>query len=133
MKRGFTLIELLAVIVIIALISLIAFPSILNQFSKSRGNMNSASTETLVNAAELYLDSNVNLQKYKTDTNFCVTLEVLVNNGLLKGPIKNVETGKNMDLKTNAIQITYHADTKVMNGGKLGGLTSLTCTEKITS
>ena len=133
MKKGFTLIELLAVIVVIALISLIAFPSIINQFSKSRGNMSGASNETIMTAAELYLDNNVNLQKYKVDTNFCITLEVLVKNGLLKEPIKNIETGKNYDLATNAVQVTYHADTRIIKDGKIGGLTSLDCAERITS
>lgn len=131
MKKGFTLIELLAVIVVIAIISLIALPSITSQLTKTKGDVNKKANETIINAAELYLDHNVNLQEFKTDTNICVTLEVLVNNGNLKAPIKNLETGKSLDLKTNAVQITYHAGTKVMNNGKVGALSGLSCNKKI--
>lgn len=131
MKKGFTLIELLAVIVLIGLISIIALPSITNQFTKSKGEVNSVANETMVNAAELYLDSNVNLQTYTVDTNFCITLEVLVNNGNLKAPIKNLQTGKNMDLKTNAIQVTYHPNNRIINDGKVGLLSGLSCDKKI--
>jgi type IV pilus assembly protein PilA len=131
MKKGFTLIELLAVIVLIALISLIALPSITSQFTKTKSDVNEKANETLIAAAELYLDNNVNLQENKTDTNICVTLEVLVNNGNLKAPVKNLETGKNMDLKGNAIQVTYHVDNKIINDGKVGLLANLTCDKKI--
>ena len=133
MKKGFTLVELLAVIVIIALISILAFPSILNQFTKSKGTVNETAKETYVNATELYLDNNVNLQQYVSDTKICVSFEVLINSGNLKGPIKNLETGRNMDIKTNGVQVTYHASTKVINDGVVGGLTSLDCDVKITN
>ncbi len=133
MERGFTLVELLAVIVVIALISIIAFPSVLNQFTKSKGSMNNTAKETYINATELYLDNNVNLQQYVVDTKICVSFDVLVDNGNLKEPIKNLETGRNMDLATNGVQVTYHADTKVINEGVVGGLTSLDCDVKITN
>ncbi len=133
MKKGFTLVELLAVIVIIALISILAFPSILNQFTKSKGTVNETAKETYVNATELYLDNNVNLQQYVSDTKICVSFEVLINSGNLKGPIKNLETGRNMDTATNGVQVTYHANTKVINEGVVGGLTSLDCDVKITN
>lgn len=132
MKRsGFTLIELLGVIVLIGLISIIALPSITSQLTKSKGDVNSAASETMIAAAELYLDNNVNLQAYKTNTNFCITLEVLVNHGDLKAPIKNLETGKTMDLKANAIQVTYDITNHLIKDGKVGLLSNLTCNEKI--
>ena len=68
MKKGFTLVELLAVIVIIALISILAFPSILNQFTKSKGTVNETAKETYVNATELYLDNNTD--KYDIFKNY---------------------------------------------------------------
>lgn len=133
MERGFTLVELLAAIVIVALISILVFPSILNQFTKSKGTVNETAKEAYVNATELYLDNNVNLQQYIVDTKICVSFEVLVNNGNLKEPIKNLETGRNMDIKTNGVQVIYHASTKVINDGVVGGLTSLDCDVKITN
>ena len=133
MERGFTLVELLAAIVIVALISILVFPSILNQFTKSKGTVNETAKEAYVNATELYLDNNVNLQQYIVDTKICVSFEVLVNNGNLKEPIKNLETGRNMDIKTNGVQVTYHASTEVINDGVVGGLTSLDCDVKITN
>lgn len=127
MKRGFTLIELLAVIALIALIAIIAFPSIMNQITKSKSDVISTANDTMIQAAELYLDGNVNLQTYKTDTNICITLEVLVNEGNLKAPIKNLDTGKTMDVKTNAIQVTYQASSHLIKDGKVGLLSTLSC------
>lgn len=131
MKRGFTLIELLAVISLIALIAMIALPSIMSQITKSRGDVTTTANDTMVHAAELYLEQNVNLQPYKTDTNFCITLEVLVQEGSLKAPIKNLDTGKNMDLKINAIQVTYRAGKHLVNDGKVGLLSNLECGKTI--
>ncbi len=131
MKRGFTLIELLAVIALIALIAIIALPSIMSQITKSKGDVTWAANDTMVNAAELYLDGNVNLQAYKEDTTFCITLEVLVNEGNLKEPIKNLDTGKNMDLKTNAIQVTYDVSSHLIKDGKVGLLSNLSCQKTV--
>lgn len=131
MKKGFTLIELLAVISLIGLISIIALPSVISQLTKSKGNANGVANQTLIAAAEEYIDNNVNLQAYKTDTKICVTLEVLVDNGSLESPIKNLETGKNMDLKTNAIEVTYYANNKIIRDGKVGALSKLSCDQKI--
>lgn len=131
MKRGFTLIELLAVISLIALISIIALPSIMSQITNSKGDVTSTANSTLINAAELYLDGNVNLQAYKEDTNICITLEVLVNEGNLKEPIKNLDTGKTMDIKTNAIQVTYNASSHLITNGKVGLLSELSCQKTI--
>ena len=50
MKKGFTLVELLAVIVILAIISLIAVPVVLNIIEDSKKN-------TTLNSAEFYLDA----------------------------------------------------------------------------
>ena len=38
-KRGFTLVELLAVLVLIAAISLVFFPSIINYMNRTKGDM----------------------------------------------------------------------------------------------
>ena len=54
MKKGFTLIELLAVIVILAIISLIAIPQIANVIENVRTNALKSSADGLVEAAYLY-------------------------------------------------------------------------------
>ena len=53
-KKGFTLIELLAVIVILAIISLIAVPIVLNIIDDARISSYERSSENILSAAEFY-------------------------------------------------------------------------------
>ena len=57
-NSGFTLIELLAVIVILAVISLIAVPRIMDAIDESRYGALRQNREVLVKAAEKFLVSN---------------------------------------------------------------------------
>ena len=54
MKKGFTLIELLAVIVILAVITLIATPAVLNIIEDSKQSAAEASARNIVSSAETY-------------------------------------------------------------------------------
>jgi len=83
-KNGFTLAELLGVIVILAAIALIAFPPIINQIKKSRGELDDALNQLIYSAAKQYLeDKNYNLD----GKSYCIKLSVLVNDGKLVEPI----------------------------------------------
>ena len=53
-KNGFTLIELLAVIVVLAFISLIAIPMIMNVIESSKKGAYEESLRNLIKAAEYY-------------------------------------------------------------------------------
>ncbi len=51
MKKGFTLIEILAVIIVLALVSVIAAPSLIGVINKSRLNALKSSAYGLINAS----------------------------------------------------------------------------------
>ena len=59
-NKGFTLIELLGTIVLLALIAIIAYPIILNQYKNSKQNLNDEKKKMIINAAKEYFDENEN-------------------------------------------------------------------------
>ena len=69
MKKGFTLIELLAVIVILAVISLIAVPIVLNVIDKTKEETNEISFKKYTEAVEIAI-SRYKLKEKKYPTNF---------------------------------------------------------------
>lgn len=89
MKKGFTLIELLGVIVIIALISLIIFPTIMNNINASRGSIDSLTESLIKTATELYVQENAYIYNLYEGERYCITLEDLVKANLLTAPILN--------------------------------------------
>lgn len=82
-KNGFTLAELLGVIVILAAIALVAFPPIINQIKKSRGDLDNALNTVILTASEQYLEEN----NKSLSGIYCIKLNVLVNDGKLSDPI----------------------------------------------
>ena len=64
MKKGFTLVELLAVIVVIAVISLISVPLVLGNIESSKQASFKASANEVIDAARAYVS------KYDEDNDF---------------------------------------------------------------
>lgn len=95
-KNGFTLAELLGVIVILAAVALIAFPPIINQIKKSRGELDQALNSLILTAAKQYLEEK---NKSTDDTSYCIRLNVLVTNGNLVAPIIDSK-GNEVDLSS---------------------------------
>ena len=117
-RNGFTLVELLAVIVVIALISLLAMPPLVNQLSKTKEDSKNAGFELIYLAASQYLEDNKNLNRELcSNINscspdvYCVTLGSMVNDGKLKAPIKNTVTGAQYKL-TDAVRVSYYGPGK---------------------
>ncbi len=95
-KNGFTLAELLGVIVILAAVALIAFPPIINQIKKSRGELDQALNSLLLTASKQYLEE----RNMDTDgTSYCIKLNVLVSDGKLVDPITDSK-GNTVDLSS---------------------------------
>lgn len=78
-KTGFTLIELLAVLVILAIITSLSMPTILNQINKKRVEVKDTNDVVIQKAAELYFDNDFVENKV-----YCVQLSELVNRGYLQ-------------------------------------------------
>ena len=102
-KRGFTLIELLGVIVLIAIISLLAFPSILNHIKKAQDTIDKTTKNLVINAAKNYVNDNLDFFPKVEDNVFCVTLTELLSNKYLDKAIID----ENELLKDKIIKIKY--------------------------
>lgn len=126
MKRGFTLVELLGVIVILGIIAVIAFPSIINQITDARNNIEENTNTLIFDAAESYFEDYANLDSTSSGKYYCVTLETLVDEGLLNEPIKNAQTGKKYDVTKTSVRLKY-AGKHQFTDGRIGATTTLTC------
>ena len=83
MKKGFTLIELLAVIVILAVISLIAVPRIMDAIDESRAGALRQNNEAVIKAVQNYfVDNAVDLPQTIGETAE-ISLEQLIQNDLI--------------------------------------------------
>lgn len=88
-KNGFTLVELLAVIIILAVIALMAFPAILNSIKKSENTIDDSVKKIILNGAKLYLDDNIDDYPKIKGYTYCLPLVTLIeSNHLEKGIIE---------------------------------------------
>ena len=93
-RKGFTLIELLAVIILIAIISVLIVPSVLNSVEKSKETSYNILIENIITASESYYQEceygNLSDAKYGSyacsisDNKINTTLGALANTGMLK-------------------------------------------------
>ena len=107
MKKGFTLVELLGVVSIIALLVLMALPTVLSSIKQSSEKTDDLTLNLIYDAADLYVSSHKqNFEAINGSQNF-VTLRTLVNEKLLSEPIKL--SGRGDDLTdTKCVEVTYN-------------------------
>lgn len=101
-KKGFTLVELLAVLVLLSLIMIVAFPSILGAFKSTDTKVNENTKELLKANAKSYVNDNPGLQKASGS----VCISSLISHGYTQFPIANVDKDKSEEIKSNW-KITY--------------------------
>ena len=98
MKKGFTLIELLAVIMILSVISVIAYPKVIDAIGASRLTAYNVSKSNIVDAAKL---------KYLADVNSTsiteYTVQDLIDTGYIKKGTKNPLTDEDYDNNTKVL------------------------------
>ena len=98
MKKGFTLIELLAVIMILSVISVIAYPKLIDAIGASRLTAYNVSKSNIVDAAKL---------KYLADVNSTsiteYTVQDLIDTGYIKKGTKNPLTDEDYDNNTKVL------------------------------
>lgn len=110
MKNGFTLVELLAVIVILAILSIIVVFSVDPTIHSSEISLSSIQIKQVEQAARMYyLKEGMNYINFdKDNTKSCISLEYLIDNGYF-------ESDEVLDLKTNeqisgSVLITYNSN-----------------------
>ena len=97
MKKGFTLIEMIAVVGIIAIMSLLVMPAIINQVGEKKDDLSNAEIDLIATAADLYFNNNVSTYPKQVNAVYCVKLDDLINSGYLKKPLKDIKTGTLID------------------------------------
>lgn len=98
-EKGFTLAELLGVITVLAILCLIAFPSIISQIRKQEGSFDSATKELLTGAIDAYLGSHTEEYKMVEGQTYCITIQDLVSSGVIEEPLTNAK-GEEISLST---------------------------------
>ncbi len=98
MKKGFTLVELLGVITVIAILTIIAFPPIINQINRSKNELSDTTLEIIYSATELWIEQNQNTYPLNESDIYCITLQELVDNEMLQEPIQDAKTGQDVSL-----------------------------------
>ena len=97
MKKGFTLMEMIAVVGIIAIMSILVMPAIVNQLGEKKEDISKAEMDLIATAADLYFNNNVSTYPKQVNARYCVKLDELINAGYLKKPLKDVSDGKLID------------------------------------
>ena len=104
MKKGFTLVEVLAVIVIIGLIFLIAFPTLLNSIKKSQEKIDSNTIELLTSSAKDYANDNID----ELEDSFCVNITKLISEGYIDEDIVTTNGNKLLNKSINFSNGNYN-------------------------
>lgn len=90
-RKGFTLVEVIGVLTLLALIVLVAFPSILGAMKKADEGMNEATNELLIaNAKSYWADNTIRIEE--NGETYCVTIKELIQQNYTKTPISTVDS-----------------------------------------
>ena len=97
-KRGFTLVELIGTIVILLVLSLLVFPNLLNLIKNSKKDISTSTKDFIYGQAKSYIYDNVNGYTLKEGNIYCIGLKDLVSKKYLNTPLKDAESGNDIDL-----------------------------------
>ena len=105
-KNGFTLIELLATIIVLGIISLIAFPLISDTISDQKEKLYKRQVATIVDAAKSIAAKNTNLLPNEREQSM-VSIDYLLKQGILEGTdITDPKTSSKLD---GCVKIQYNS------------------------
>ncbi len=101
-KKGFTIVELLVTITLLAIISTIATISITSFINKNKENNYEILKNTILQASKEYVTDN----RYGS-VESSITAQYLLDNHYITSGFTDPKTGKNIDLNSVIITITY--------------------------
>ena len=97
-KKGFTLAEVLGVIVLLAIIALLAFPTILENIRKSQEKMSEATKKVILASTDTFIDMNQNNYPKTNGSVYCISFLELMNEIEMMDSISDVT-----DLNTDQV------------------------------
>ena len=111
-KKGFTLIELLMVIALIAIISMILIPNVINMISTNKQKSCENLKKNIISATKLYVNEN----KYDLGFTCGNTVEIRISDlikagkldGDIDGAIKNPINNENLTSKSVTVKFNCH-------------------------
>ena len=101
-KKGFTIVELLVTITLLAIISTIAAISIKSFINKNKENNYEILKNTILEASKEYVTDN----RYG-NIDSSITAQYLLDNHYITSGLTDPKTGKNIDLNSVVVTITY--------------------------
>ena len=97
-KKGFTFVELTAVVILLALVSILAFNIITKSINSKKNDISDAMNKIIYEASSIYMGYNPNNYS-KIDGNvYCIKLGDLTDLELLNNPIIDPVTNNNISL-----------------------------------
>ena len=103
-NKGYTLIELLGVLIILASILTIVFPSLINFIKSSNEKKDNITRDLVYNATEMFIEDNSDKYYSNYGSKYCISIDTLIQNNYLKGDLKY--QGEVLD-NTKSVQVTY--------------------------
>ena len=117
-KKGFTLIELLMVIALIAIISMILIPNVVNMISTNKQKSCENLKKNIISATKLYVNENKYDLNFTCDNAKNISISTLIEAGKLNGDISGDISGdiknpiNNEDLTDKSVKVTFNCQTK---------------------
>ena len=90
-QKGFTFIEMLAVVVLLALLVVIAYPIVADQIKSTNEDLTNSEKEILYNSAYSYIQDNINDYPIRSGNVFCISIGSLSQAGKIPVTIKHVK------------------------------------------
>ena len=115
LQKGFTLIELIGTVVILAVISLIAFPAILNMLSSSNDELDTQTKEFVKSAALEYVSDHKD--SFPNNQVKSVSVQVLLENGYLATSF----ICKNCEAYNDTVSVKYNGEKYDLTYQEVGG------------
>ena len=113
-KKGFTFVELTAVVILLALVSILAFNIITKSINSKKNDISDAMNKIIYEASSIYMGYNPNNYS-KIDGNvYCIKLGDLTDLELLNDPIIDPVTNKNISLN-KYVKVEVNVDEYLYN------------------
>lgn len=109
-KKGFTLIELLMVIALIAIISMILIPNVVNMISTNKQKSCENVKKNIISATKLYVNENKYDLNFTCDNAKYISISTLIEAGKLS--IDKNDPINNKDLSAESVEVTFNCQTK---------------------